>query len=136
MVRDLWTARLCILLYMIGAFVIASSNHVATMVTGLILYAFFTPYWATLNSILTRLSGQDKRALMFACVGLLANVGNFMAGPILAESYNVGLRWGGEWVGLPFYIVGGLLSLVVIINFCVRIPEEKLNIGVVEDDSE
>lgn len=63
--------------------------------------------------------------LVNSVVGWLEMVGIMVAGPVLAEGMSEGLRRGGGWVGLPFWIAGGLLAGASGLVWVVRVGEGK-----------
>lgn len=67
-------------------------------------------YDLTLRSLLSQLVDASHRATLFTTVAMFECIGGVIAGPLLAISYQVGLRLGGMWIGLPFFLSGLLCT--------------------------
>ncbi|KAK3191038.1 hypothetical protein K4F52_002988 [Lecanicillium sp. MT-2017a] len=123
--KDMWIARISILLVSIGNFGLGLSNHVATFVPSLVMYNMYTAYLAALRSVVTEIAGESKLAVVFSTMGLLDSLGMLVAGPVMAQAYSLGLRLGGDWQGLPFYISGGLVAIVAVMMWSSQISNHE-----------
>lgn len=121
----MWIARISILLVSIGNFGLGLSNHVATFVPSLVMYNMYTAYLAALRSVVTEIAGESKLAVVFSTMGLLDSLGMLVAGPVMAQAYSLGLRLGGDWQGLPFYISGGLVAIVAVMMWSAQISNHE-----------
>lgn len=74
---------------------------------------------AALRSLLAKVAGDGKIAVVFSILGLLDSFSIVTGGPLMAQAYSVGLRLGNDWLGLPFFISACLLGAVAIIIWSV-----------------
>ncbi|KJZ70264.1 hypothetical protein HIM_10345 [Hirsutella minnesotensis 3608] len=105
--RDLILARASFLLAALGAVVVGLSKSPATMIAGLCVYYLGTGYNVILRSLLASVV-EGHTPILFNCVALLEAAGSLISGPVMAQSFRAGLRFGGSWVGIPFFIAAGL----------------------------
>ncbi|KAK3497675.1 major facilitator superfamily domain-containing protein [Neurospora hispaniola] len=108
--KDLHLARASSLLLTLGCLLIALATTRLGFTSGMILFALGSGLGSTLRSLLNALVDEEHMGLLNSVVGWLEMVGIMVAGPVLAEGMSEGLRKGGGWVGLPFWMAGGLLT--------------------------
>ncbi|EGZ76552.1 hypothetical protein NEUTE2DRAFT_53414 [Neurospora tetrasperma FGSC 2509] len=108
--KDLHLARASSLLLTLGCLLIALATTRLGFTSGMILFALGSGLGSTLRSLLNALVDEEHMGLLNSVVGWLEMVGIMVAGPVLAEGMSEGLRRGGRWVGLPFWMAGGLLT--------------------------
>lgn len=77
-------------------------------------------------------------ARLYTLVGMVETAGSFVAGPALAWAFDAGMRRGGRWTGLPFFLVAGACGLALGAVCLVRQPEAAKKGGDCEapDDGE
>ena len=119
--KDMWVARSTIICGVVGYFGLGLSRHIATFMPSLVLYNVNGAYIAALRSILAKVAGDGKIAVVFSILGLLESFSIVIGGPLMAQAYSVGLRLGDDWLGLPFFISGCLLSVVALIIWGIRV---------------
>jgi hypothetical protein len=106
--KDLLLAKISIVVLAMGAFIIAASPTIGLTIIGLMVWTLGTGFVSLTRSLITTLVDEQHVGRLYAAVSIVETVGALIAGPLLAASYNLGLRWKGAWVGLPYF----LLSLV------------------------
>lgn len=122
--KDLLLARYCIVVTVIGTFGIALAATPAVLLACLVPFAFLEGFNASVKSLLAQLAGSDRTAILFTAVGVLENIGVLLAGPAIAGSFTVGLRWGEQWYGLPFMVAGLMFGVAAIMIIGVRISSQ------------
>lgn len=122
--KDLLLARCCIVVTVIGTFGIALAATPAVLFAFLPLFAFLEGFNASVKSLLAQLAGSDRTAILFTAVGVLENVGILLAGPAIAGTFSVGLRWGEQWYGLAFMVAGLMFSVAAMIVLIIRISHQ------------
>jgi MFS family permease len=85
------------------------------------VYVFGAGYNLILRSLLSELVEPQHRGALFNGVAAMETIGVMISSPLLAVSYQVGLRWDGIWLGLPFMVGGVLFTLGLGILFAVRV---------------
>ncbi|CCC07670.1 unnamed protein product [Sordaria macrospora k-hell] len=123
--KDLALARTSSLLLTSGCLLIAFASTRVSLTAGMVLFAVGSGVGSTLRSLLNALVDEEHMGLVNSVVGWLEMVGIMVAGPVLAEGMSEGLRRGGGWVGLPFWIAGGLLAGASGLVWAVRVGEGK-----------
>ncbi|TVY16230.1 Efflux pump ustT [Lachnellula arida] len=103
--KDLFLARFSIIVLVMGALLMASSETIGLTIFGLIVTTLGTGYSAFVRSLITTLVDQKHVGRLFAAVSVVETLGSLAAGPSLNALYSVGLKRGGSWIGLPFYCV-------------------------------
>lgn len=106
--KDLLLAKFSIVLLVFGALLIATSGKISLTITGLIVWTFGTGFLSLVRSLITNLVDEQHIGRLYAIISIVETIGTLVAGPTLAGFYNLGLRWQGSWIGLPFF----LLSIV------------------------
>ncbi|TVY43956.1 Efflux pump [Lachnellula subtilissima] len=94
--KDLFLARFSIIVLVMGALLMASSETIGLTIFGLIV---------------TTLGTGNTLVAFFATVSVVETLGSLAAGPSLNALYSVGLKKGGSWIGLPFYCVAVICSI-------------------------
>lgn len=121
--KDLWFARGSVAVQVLGSFATALAPTGGAYVAAIAFYECNKGYMSSMASIIVsvaRKAGIAQEATMFACVSLAGAVGQILAGPVMAEAFQVGLRWGREWYGLPFVAAGTLQFLTLCILVYVK----------------
>ncbi|KAK2593186.1 hypothetical protein QQS21_009115 [Conoideocrella luteorostrata] len=72
--------------------------------------------------------GRSNIAIIFSMVSVLENLAVMLAGPGVAFLFQVGLRWGSQWYGLPFMVAGALMGIAAIIVLSVSLGNDHTNI--------
>jgi hypothetical protein len=75
---------------------------------GISILALGYGFYAALRSVASALVSEDHIGLLNTTIALVQGVGAVVAGPTLAGAFNLGMRMGGAWIGLP-YLVGAVL---------------------------
>ncbi|KAL8287936.1 hypothetical protein RB600_003730 [Gaeumannomyces tritici] len=76
------------------------------------------------RSLLAGLAGgPDQTARLYALAGMVETVGSLVSGPTLPWAFAVGVRAGGAWMGIPFWLVAVLCALALAALLCVRRDE-------------
>jgi predicted membrane channel-forming protein YqfA (hemolysin III family) len=60
---------------------------------------------------------------LYTAIAIMDTIGGIIAGPLLALTFNAGLKLGGQWIGLPFLIVSVFFLGVGCVIFMVQLPE-------------
>jgi hypothetical protein len=75
---------------------------------GISILALGYGFYAALRSVASALVSEDHIGLLNTTIALVQGVGAVVAGPTLAGAFNLGMRMGSAWIGLP-YLVGAVL---------------------------
>jgi hypothetical protein len=78
---------------------------------GLVVFAFNGGMAAVIHSLLSSLVEPHHFGTLNSLIGVLEMVGLMVAAPSLFQSLRLGLELGGAWIGLPFFIAAGMISV-------------------------
>ena len=68
---------------------------------------------------MTSVQGQDNVTGLFSAIGLMDVIAAPTLNYLLAVTFKEGLRFGGVWVGLPFFSAAMLFAIVTAVVFSV-----------------
>ncbi|KAL3453118.1 major facilitator superfamily domain-containing protein [Aspergillus insuetus] len=106
--KDLLIARTSAALLVIGFILMALAPEPILFSIGISILALGYGFYAALRSVASALVSEDHIGLLNTTIALVQGVGAVVAGPTLAGAFNLGMRMGGAWIGLP-YLVGAVL---------------------------
>jgi hypothetical protein len=86
-------------------------------------YTFGTGFSAAIRSVVTLMVAPEHVPRLYTSIALSDTAGGLVAGPFLSLTFHFGLRLGGAWLGLPFLVSAGLLAMVGVLVFSVRVPQ-------------
>lgn len=109
--RDLWLARSSSLLLTLGAFIIGLAGEPVLMSIGLGVLSLGSGYTLLVRSLLASTVEKNQIGTMYTVIGTIETIGMLTAGPLLANSFRIGMERGGGWLGLPYIVAGFLFAL-------------------------
>ncbi len=92
------------------------------MTAGLGLLTFSYAYPMLARSLLASVIDKDHTDVMYTTIGMFEAFGAVIAGPLLSASFRQGLKWGTDWLGLPFLVTGVLFGSAAILLCAIRLP--------------
>ncbi|KAJ4163631.1 hypothetical protein LMH87_005348 [Akanthomyces muscarius] len=119
---DLLLARFSVFFASTGAFSIGVSSNIPFMTAGLGLFTFSYAYPMLARSLLASVIDKDHTDVMYTTIGMFEAFGAVIAGPLLSASFRQGLKWGTDWLGLPFLVTGVLFGSAAILLCAIRLP--------------
>lgn len=123
--RDLLVTRVSLTAVSIGWACIGLSPSVYLFVASLLLETIGAGALYSLRSLLSALVSPPQVALVYSIVSMVDTLGLMFGAPILAGCFTAGLQMGGAGIGLPFYVLGGLCLLFVMLLLCVRLRKDE-----------
>ncbi|RDW94397.1 hypothetical protein BP5796_00160 [Coleophoma crateriformis] len=124
--KDLWLARVSSILALLGAFLIAFSPRSPMMVLGIIIFSIGSAYGLIVRSLLASMVEPHHIGTLFNTISLLQTAGSIIAGPLLANTFKLGLKMDGIWIGLPFMIAGCLLSFAAVVIWSITVTTKSV----------
>ena len=97
--RDIAVVRTAAACLTTGALVLSTAEMSWTAVLAFVLLAFGAPFAVVGKSLLTVLGPGEMAGTLLSSVNTAASRGAVISGPIVAVSFQHGLRRGGSWVG-------------------------------------
>ncbi|KAL3428495.1 MFS multidrug transporter [Phlyctema vagabunda] len=119
--KDLWLARVSILFLPTGFIMIGLAQTPGVAGLGLMITTLGTGYSSLVRSLVTSMTEPHHVARLYTAVTVFDTLGSLISGPILAVLYQWGMRLGGGWIGMPFFVAGILTGLTAVLLWLVNI---------------
>lgn len=119
--KDFRLSQGCGLLATIGFAIIALAAVPAVLVLGLVAISLGSALAVTSRSLATSLVAADHVGTLYSAAAVMQSLGNLVAGPLFACGFNLGMRLGEEWLGLPFLLAALLFVIVFAAISCIRL---------------
>lgn len=117
--KDMWMVRASIVCMFFGALFIGLANTIQLYAASLVIFGLGCGYEFAMRGMLAHVAG-DRVATVYTTMSLMETIGDLISGPLMAKNYQDGLRLGGVWIGLPFFVVAGLFAVAGLLVWCVR----------------
>ncbi|KAI0116523.1 MFS general substrate transporter [Nemania sp. FL0031] len=133
--RDLILAQTSAASAGLGYFLLGGPN-MTFLISGIVILTLSAGIGPLCRSLISNIVEPDQTSQIFTIVSIVEGIGSLPAGPFLAWTFSSSMRLGGIWTGLPFFLLGslGFLALVVL---CLVHPKRNMSEShrVVEDNS-
>lgn len=96
-----------------GSLLFALSSETVILIASISVLTLGDGIEAAMRSLLTSLIPPLQVSTVYTGVAVVSSAGGIIAGPILAMTFKVGMRAGGRWLALPFYVVAALCFLIL-----------------------
>ncbi|KAF2258094.1 MFS general substrate transporter [Lojkania enalia] len=139
--KDLIMVRASATILAFGSLLFALSSE-AVLIASISVLTLGDGIEVALRSLLTSLIPPLHVSTIYTTIAVVSGAGGIIAGPILAMTFKAGIRAGGRWLALPFYVVAALcfLILMVVCRIQLRKTDEyedgTTRDGCLEDDEE
>lgn len=132
--RDLFIARWSAGLSVVAALVLGLAPTLLAFVFGLVILSLGSGTFSLVRSLMSFYVDPIHRSRLFGLVGMVEILGQIYAQPMLAELFSLGMGFGGEWIGLPYFGLSVLVTLATGLLFFVRVsPKAKTQQATTED---
>jgi MFS family permease len=118
--KDLLMARLSVVVFAVGSLAVGLAETRVLATAGIVLMACGAGYAVLARSIMSSLVSGEHAGLLYTVISVVESVGSVAAGPLLSQLFNLGLHWGGAWIGLPFTTAALLYAIAFLIVGFVR----------------
>ena len=132
--KDLFLARIGVTATAIGIILTGLAPTIAILFIGMGVGSLGSGAGSATRALLTSYVKQNEVARLYTALSIVETVGLTVGGPIVAWVFKVGMehvksgKLGDAWLGLPYVIVGLLLSVVAALMWMCRLadaPQEK-----------
>tara|TARA_R110002060_G_scaffold19007_9_gene26039 strand:- start:18 stop:530 length:513 start_codon:yes stop_codon:yes gene_type:complete len=131
--KDLFLARVSAALLSAGTLLLSVSETSSLVILSFVIFALGNAFTTIGKSLLTTFGPPEMAGTLLSAMNLSASFGAVIAGPIIAVTFDWGLKQGGICVGAPLFVVT-LLYVLTLGSVCVlRIPVESEDI---DDDGD
>ncbi|KAI1136459.1 MFS general substrate transporter [Hypoxylon sp. FL0543] len=125
--RDLVLVRWSYAISVVGTFILGISPSLPVFVAGLLIMSLGSGSASFIKSIAASHVDAEHRSRLFTIMSLLDIVSNIYAMPALAGLFTLGMRLGGEWIGLPYIGVSITCLGMLALSLFVQVPASKNN---------
>jgi len=109
---DLWIVRGSVFPLTIGAALMGFASSGATLSISLAIYTLGLGLPSAVQSFATGAVSPAHISILYVAIGMADTIGSLIAAPLLASSFSLGLKLGGGWIGLPFFISAVLFVFI------------------------
>ncbi|KAL4739265.1 major facilitator superfamily domain-containing protein [Aspergillus similis] len=120
--KDLTLARASIIFLAVGTLGIGLSPSIAMLIPSLIVQTSGSGFAYLARSLITTLVKREETARLFTVIEVLQAVGNVIASLSITTVFQVGLDWGGAWVGLAWMMTSTAFCLVGVSIWAFELP--------------
>lgn len=122
--KDMWMARICIVVMIIGFLGTSVAPNTPTVLIAISFYSLAAGYEFILRSLLVQAAHSENIATVYTTMSVLETTGLLISGPTLAATFKLGLRWGGSWIGLPFVVAAVLVGTGGLLLYALKEEEQ------------
>ncbi|KAJ5259218.1 hypothetical protein N7478_012199 [Penicillium angulare] len=100
--RDLLFSQGTGILCIIGFLVVGLAPNPEILIGGLTIASLGSAFAINTRSLATLLVMPDHVGTLYSAIAISQSMGTFVAGPLFAYLFRIGMHFGGFWLGLPF----------------------------------
>lgn len=87
------------------------------LICGLVFLSLGSGFMTASRSLVTSLVVPDHVGTLYSAIGVSCSVGTFIAGPLFAYLFKLGMHLGNAWMGMPF-LQASLFYLAATVAVC------------------
>lgn len=99
----------------------------ALLICGLVILSLGSAFMITARSLVTALVAPDHVGTLYSAIGLSQAIGQFIAGPLFAYLFRLGMHLGDAWMGMPFLQAAVFFAVATVAVWRVRIQPSSLS---------
>ena len=115
--KDLYLAWGSEVFLAVGLTLLGLSHNIPSAAASLTIASFGSAAMFMVRSLLTSMVPTKQTARIHSVVSVAETLGGMLGSPVMAIVFSRGLRLGGGWLGLPFYVTGLVSGVSVVILF-------------------
>lgn len=123
--KDLLLCRVSTVINIVGALIVGLAGSMPLVIAGVVVFAMGGGFMLGALSIVSLMAPPGKASTMYATVNVLMSMGVMIAAPAVAAFFKLGMRLGGMFIGLPYFIVAGTYVVTLILLAFVRVDNRK-----------
>lgn len=109
--RDSLQSKITGILSVVGFMLMGLAAQPGILIFGLVIGALGSAFMVSTRSLATALVLPDHVGTLYSAFAISQSIGVFVAGPLLANLFRLGMHLGGTWTGLPFLQTGLLFAI-------------------------
>lgn len=123
--KDLHLARASYVLWTIGWALMGAAPNIPVAAVSLAIGALGQGTTLLTRSFLASLIQPHEIARAYSLISVVEIVGGMLGSPTLAGIFTLGLSMGGQWIGLPFFVIGLVSAGFTVIMFAVGLRRNE-----------
>ncbi|KAI1207614.1 MFS general substrate transporter [Annulohypoxylon truncatum] len=123
--RDLVLVRWFYAASMVGSLILGIAPSLSVFVFGLIVMSIGSISSSFIKSIAASHVDSEHRSRLFTIIAIVEVGSNIWTMPVLAGLFALGMKLGGEWMGLPYFGVSLTCLAMLVLSLSVRVPATK-----------
>jgi hypothetical protein len=128
--KDLFLARIAVSAIVIGTFVTGFAPTIFILFVGVGISSFGSGAGSATRALMTSWVQPNEVARLYTALTIVETVGLTAGGPVVAWLFKMAMehaKTGGSdmWLGVPFFVVGGLLGVVVLLMWAITFVSNK-----------
>lgn len=134
--RDLSLARWSYGILVVGIAALGLASTLPGFIFGLVIMGLGSGFNSLTRSLMSLYVDPEHRSRLFSLVGMMEVIGSVYAQPMLAGLFTLGMKLGGGWIGLPYYVLSILVAATASLLLFVRVPKEVRDSSITQEDGE
>lgn len=122
--RDLHFLRVSSFIIVLASFVLGIAPSLSLFIVGLVIMALGTGFSSLIRTLVSLYVDPEHRSRLFGIVSMVEIIANIYSWPMLAGLFSLGMKLGGQWIGLPYYGVTALSVITTILFLFVKVPHK------------
>jgi hypothetical protein len=110
----------------IGSLVMGTSHSPPGVFVGVTIALLGSGFGPFMLSLLTTMVQKNETAFLYMCLTVSGTTGALAGTPLLQVALAKGIKLGGEWIGLPFYLAVVLYVLGITASWGIK-PEKRVH---------
>lgn len=115
LIKDWWILRVSAIIGVVGSLAMGLAPTVPLFISAMVFNEFGCGLQAALRAIIITLVDQTQTALVMTVMGMFFTVSEMVVGPLMAETFKLGMNLGGVWVGMPYIASAAMLSITTVL---------------------
>ncbi|KAK0663415.1 major facilitator superfamily domain-containing protein [Cercophora samala] len=113
-VKDMRITQACGVFFALGAGIIFLAKAWLPLVAGQVIFAIGFVYKVSIRSLVIQMVKQRQLGTALAAIAISIQAGSIVGAPLLAATFQWGMRLGNLWLGMPF-LVAAAFSVVALL---------------------
>jgi len=123
--KDLYLARVSYILWAVGWALVGAAPSIPLAAVSLAIAALGQGTTLFTRSFLSSLLPPDQIARAYSLISVIEMIGAMLGSPVLAGLFALGLSLGGQWIGLPFFVMGIVSAVFIAVMFAIRLRRHE-----------